>query len=201
MPLTPETIVRNFLAAWPRKDIGELVSYFAEDAVYHNIPVPPVVGREAIRKTFEGFLGAFDIVLDVLHLGTSGNLVFTERVDRFTMNGKKFDLPVNGVFELRNGKIVSFRDYFVKGNPRLHAIGLLGGMIWNTGMSFNIIAAPTAGPALAYGLGQGATMIGAFWSVFIWREFKGAPPGTNKLLAAMFLFYLLGLGILIASKL
>ncbi|HUL52359.1 MAG TPA: hypothetical protein VLT83_03005 [Opitutaceae bacterium] len=99
------------------------------------------------------------------------------------------------------GERVSFRDYFVKGNPRLHAIGLLGGMIWNTGMSFNIIAAPTAGPALAYGLGQGATMIGAFWGVFIWREFKGAPPGTNKLLAAMFLFYLLGLSILIASKL
>jgi len=112
MPLTPETIVRNFLAAWPRKDIGELVSYFAEDAVYHNIPVPPVVGREAIRKTFEGFLGAFDIVLDIVNLGTSGNLVFTERVDRFDLNGKKFDLPVNGVFEVKRGKIVAFRDYF-----------------------------------------------------------------------------------------
>ena len=112
MPLTPETIVRNFLAAWPRKDIGELISYFAEDAVYHNIPVPPIVGREAIRKTFEGFLGAFDIVLDIVNLGTSGNLVFAERVDRFVMNGKKFDLPVNGVFEVKRGKITAFRDYF-----------------------------------------------------------------------------------------
>jgi glucose uptake protein len=43
-------------------------------------------------------------------------------------------------------------------------------------------------------------MIGAFWGVFIWKEFKGAPEGTNKLLGAMFLFYLIGLGILIASK-
>ena len=58
-----------------------------------------------------------------------------------------------------------------------------------------------AGPALSYGLGQGATLVGALWGVFIWKEFKGAPAGTNKLLAAMFLFYVLGLGILIASKL
>jgi len=99
------------------------------------------------------------------------------------------------------GDPVAFGDYFTKGNARLHAIGILGGVIWNAGMSFNIIAAPSAGPALAYGLGQGATMIGAFWGVFVWREFQKAPPGTNRLLAAMFLFYLLGLGVLIASKL
>jgi glucose uptake protein len=100
-----------------------------------------------------------------------------------------------------SGEPVPFGDYFTKGNPRLHGIGILGGVIWNIGMSFNIIAADTAGPALAYGLGQGATMVGALWGVFIWKEFKGAPRGTNPLLAAMFVFYLLGLGILIASKL
>jgi glucose uptake protein len=98
------------------------------------------------------------------------------------------------------GDPVPFGDYFSKGTPRLHLVGILGGMIWNTGMSFSIIASTKAGAALSYGLGQGATMIGAFWGVFIWKEFKGAPPGTNKYLAAMFLFYLLGLGILIASK-
>ncbi len=87
-----------------------------------------------------------------------------------------------------------FGDYFTKGNTRLHLIGILGGVIWNIGMSFSIIAAPTAGPALSYGLGQGATMVGAFWGVFIWKEFKDAPPGTDKFLAAMFAFYLLGLG-------
>ena len=68
-----------------------------------------------------------------------------------------------------------FGDYFSKGNARLHLIGILGGAIWNIGMSFSIIAATKADPALAYGLGQGATMIGAFWGVFIWKEFKGAP--------------------------
>lgn len=100
-----------------------------------------------------------------------------------------------------SGDPVPFGDYFTKGNARLHAIGILGGMIWNTGMSFSIVASSAAGPALAYGLGQGATMVGALWGVFIWKEFKGAPTGTGKVLAAMFLFYLIGLGILIASKL
>ncbi|MEI6605272.1 MAG: multidrug DMT transporter permease [Verrucomicrobiota bacterium] len=98
------------------------------------------------------------------------------------------------------GDPVPFGDYFTKGNARLHLVGILGGMIWNLGMSFNIIASTKAGGALSYGLGQGATMIGALWGVFIWKEFKGAPSGTNKLLAAMFVFYLIGLAILIASK-
>jgi len=99
------------------------------------------------------------------------------------------------------GSPVPFGDYFTKGNLRLHLVGILGGMIWNVGMSFSIIASTKAGAALSYGLGQGATMIGACWGVFIWKEFKGAPKGTNGLLAAMFLFYLLGLAILILSKL
>ena len=99
------------------------------------------------------------------------------------------------------GEPVPFGDYFTKGNARLHMVGILGGMIWNLGMAFSIIASTAAGAALSYGLGQGATMIGAIWGVLIWKEFKGAPAGTNRLLAGMFLFYLIGLGVLIASKL
>jgi glucose uptake protein len=98
------------------------------------------------------------------------------------------------------GPPVPFGDYFSKGNARLHLIGILGGAIWNLGMSFSIIASTKAGAALSYGLGQGATMIGAFWGVFVWKEFQGAPPGTNRMLGAMFLFYIAGLGILILSK-
>jgi glucose uptake protein len=100
-----------------------------------------------------------------------------------------------------HGEPVSYRDYFTRGSTRLHLVGILGGVIWSVGMSLSIIASAAAGPALSYGLGQGATMIGAIWGVFIWKEFKGAPPGTERLLTAMFLFYLIGLGILIASKL
>jgi len=99
-----------------------------------------------------------------------------------------------------SGAPVPFGDYFAKGNARLHFIGILGGVIWSVGMCFSIIASTKAGAALAYGLGQGATLIGALWGVFIWKEFRAAPKGTNWLLAAMFLFYLLGLGILIVSK-
>lgn len=98
------------------------------------------------------------------------------------------------------GDPVPFGDYFSKGNLRLHSIGILGGVIWNIGMAFSIIASTRAGAALSYGLGQGATMIGALWGVFVWKEFKNAPKGTNPLLAAMFLFYLVGLIILVASK-
>ncbi len=100
-----------------------------------------------------------------------------------------------------SGPPVPFGDYFTKGSARLHAIGILGGAIWSLGMSFSIIASTAAGPALSYGLGQGATMVGAMWGVFVWKEFKGAPEGTGKLLAAMFLFYLVGLAILVASRL
>jgi glucose uptake protein len=78
--------------------------------------------------------------------------------------------------------------------------GVLRGIIWSLGMSFSIIASTAAGPALSYGLGQGATLVGALWGVFIWKEFRGAPPGTGWLLAAMFVLYLVGLGVLIASK-
>ena len=114
MAASPETIVRDFLGAWPRRDLEELMSFFASDAVYHNVPVAPCVGAAAIRETFAGFLATMpSIVLDVVELVANGALVMAERVDRFVMpNGHRFDLPVTGVFEVRDGKIVAFRDYF-----------------------------------------------------------------------------------------
>lgn len=99
------------------------------------------------------------------------------------------------------GQSVPFSDYFTKGSPRLHLVGILGGMIWNLGMSFSIIAAGAASFAISYGLGQGATMVAAFWGVFIWKEFQSAPKGTNKLLLLMFVFYIVGLALIILSKL
>jgi glucose uptake protein len=95
------------------------------------------------------------------------------------------------------GKPVPYGDYISKGNARLHLVGILGGIIWSIGMSFSIIASGAAGPSISYGLGQGATMIAAFWGVVIWREFKDAPPNTSRLLALMFVFYLIGLGLIV----
>jgi glucose uptake protein len=99
-----------------------------------------------------------------------------------------------------SGEPVAFLDYVKKGSLRLHAVGILGGMIWSTGMALSIIASTRAGAALSYGLGQGATLVGALWGVFVWKEFKGAPKGTSALLAAMFACYVAGLALLILSK-
>jgi glucose uptake protein len=88
---------------------------------------------------------------------------------------------------------------YLKGTPTDHLWGILGGMIWAVGMTFSIIAFGVAGPAISYGLGQGATMVAAFWGVFIWREFREAPPGTSRLIGLMFAGYVPGLGLIILS--
>ncbi|MBN1479226.1 multidrug DMT transporter permease [candidate division KSB1 bacterium] len=98
------------------------------------------------------------------------------------------------------GEPVGLTDYFTKGNARLHLVGILGGVIWSIGMSFSIIASGVAGFAISYGLGQGATMVAAFWGVFIWKEFKDAPKRTNGLIAAMFICFIIGLGLIIYSR-
>jgi len=98
------------------------------------------------------------------------------------------------------GEPVPFRDYFKKGTPWLHIVGVLGGMIWGVGMSFAILAGDRAGYAISYGLGQGATMVAAFWGVFVWREFRNAKPGTNKLLALMFALFIIGLGLIVRAN-
>lgn len=94
------------------------------------------------------------------------------------------------------GSPVGYADYF-KGNFKAHLVGILGGLIWGLGNSFNLIAAGKAGPAISYGLGQGATLVAACWGVFIWKEFKHAPKSTDTLLTAMFLFFILGIGMII----
>jgi len=98
------------------------------------------------------------------------------------------------------GEPTSYAAYF-NGNFKTHLVGILGGLIWGIGNSFNLIAAGKAGPAISYGLGQGATLVAAFWGVFIWKEFKNSPKGTNRLITAMFLFFIVGLGLLIYSGL
>jgi glucose uptake protein len=97
------------------------------------------------------------------------------------------------------GGRVTYGDYF-RGSARNHLMGVFGGLVWCIGMSFNIIASGLAGPAISYGLGQGATIIAAIWGIFIWKEFKDAPKGTNTLLAIMLLCYIAGLVLLIAAK-
>jgi glucose uptake protein len=98
------------------------------------------------------------------------------------------------------GDPVPLGDYFTKGSLWLHAVGVLGGMIWAVGMSFAILSGDRAGYAISYGLGQGATMVAAFWGVFIWKEFQDARPGTNRLLALMFVLFIIGLGLIVKAN-
>jgi glucose uptake protein len=97
------------------------------------------------------------------------------------------------------GAAVSFKDYFA-GTGKSHFMGVLGGIIWCVGMSFSILASDKAGPAISYGLGQGATVVAALWGIFVWKEFKGAPKGVTGMLNAMLLLYIVGLGLIIAAR-
>lgn len=97
------------------------------------------------------------------------------------------------------GPPVPWGSYFA-GSLRLHLIGILGGVIWSMGMGLSLLASGRAGPAVSYGLGQGATMVAALWGVFVWREFEAAPPGTGRLLSLMFMLYGAGLVLLVAAR-
>lgn len=97
------------------------------------------------------------------------------------------------------GSPVGYGDYF-KGGVKNHITGILGGGIWCVGMSFSIIASGKAGPAISYGLGQGATVVAAIWGIYIWKEFKTAPRGTATILNVMLLLYVVGLGLIIAAR-
>ncbi|MHB8574320.1 MAG: SgcJ/EcaC family oxidoreductase [Dehalococcoidia bacterium] len=110
---TPIELVRAFCAAWSRRDPAELIGYFTDDAVYHNIPMRPLHGREAIAGFLNSFVGnASNAEFEVRHIAAAGDVVLTERVDRFTLGEATIDLPVAGVFEVRDGKVAAWRDYF-----------------------------------------------------------------------------------------
>ena len=91
------------------------------------------------------------------------------------------------------GAPVSYTNYF-RGSGRDHLTGVLGGMIWCLGMLFSILASDKAGPAISYGLGQGATVVAALWGIYVWKEFRDAPKGVSALLNGMLLCYIVGIG-------
>lgn len=107
-------VVSSLVDAFNASDMARIMSHFTDESVYHNIPVAPVTGEKAIREVIQSFMGMSSKVdWTVLHLveGTDG-VVLTERVDRFMINGKWIALPVMGTFEVANGKIKAWRDYF-----------------------------------------------------------------------------------------
>lgn len=106
-------MVQDFCAAVVGLDLDHLVTFFTSDAVYHNIPLDPVVGPDAIRSTLAGFTGGVDsIEFRILNISVSGNVVLTERIDVFNSPDNVISLPVMGAFEVTDGKISAWRDYF-----------------------------------------------------------------------------------------
>lgn len=95
------------------------------------------------------------------------------------------------------GAPIRYSTYFKGRN--IHFVGVFGGAIWGLGNLFNLIAAGKAGPAISYGLGQGATLVAAFWGVVIWKEFKGGSATVRKLIALMFFLFIAGLALIIAA--
>ena len=105
-------LITRFCAAWTDPDIAKILEFFTDDAVYHNMPIQPVQGKDAIKGMIEQFMAAFDgAEWEILNISAAGDVVLTERVDGFT-GTKPISLQVMGVFEIKDGKIAAWRDYF-----------------------------------------------------------------------------------------
>ena len=108
-----ERIVREFCDAFGKHDAEALRPFFTDDDVYHNIPMDPAVGIDATIAFIVGFFAMSEgMVIETTHLAVRDNVVLTERIDTFTMGEKEAALPVMGTFEIRDGKISAWRDYF-----------------------------------------------------------------------------------------
>ena len=109
-----EEVVDRFLATCESGDVEEMLAFFADDAVYHNIPLQPAVGIDAIREHMSDFYGKLDsgIRPEVHHQLADGPLVMMERTDHFAANGQDVSLPICGVFEIEDGRIKRWREYF-----------------------------------------------------------------------------------------
>ena len=105
--------IKAFIAAWSNLDVDELVGYFCEDGIYYNMPAQPVQGHEKLKLFIEGFIAKWTkTTWETLNIIGEGNVVIVERLDRTEVGDIKVDLPCCGVFEMKEGKIKIWRDYF-----------------------------------------------------------------------------------------
>ena len=114
--MNAEQTVNNFIADVERKDVDAAMSWIAEDCYYDNVPLGDMRGRDKMREfLLPFFTSAGPLKFEVVRQASAGNLVMNERIDRFVMKGRQIALPVSGVFEVTDGKITFWRDYFDNG--------------------------------------------------------------------------------------
>lgn len=136
----------------------------------------------------------------VAHAMTTGNTLGPYSIAVFLTLGALLSCSIWNVYFMKKplvGEPVNFADYF-RGPASGHALGLLGGAIWGTGMVFNLVAASFTGVAISYAIGQSAPMVAALWGVLAWKEFKGAGSKAYVYLFLMFVFY--GLAIALVAR-
>ena len=110
---TPTEVVEQFCAAFAAKDVDTISSLLGDDVVYHNVGMAPAVGKEASLAMIQGFLDmAESMSFEIHRIAANGDSVLTERTDTFTINGAQAPIPVMGTFDLQDGLIVGWRDYF-----------------------------------------------------------------------------------------
>lgn len=136
----------------------------------------------------------------VAHAMTTGNTLGPYSIAVFLTLGAVLSCFIWNIYFMKHplvGEPVGFSGFFSAPFSG-HALGLLGGFIWGTGMVFNLVAASFTGVAISYAIGQSAPMVAALWGVFAWKEFAGAPGKAKVYLFMMFVFYCLG--ILLVAK-
>jgi limonene-1,2-epoxide hydrolase len=117
--VTPEEVVRAQFAGWNRLDVDGIVECYTDDAVWENVPIGAVKGREELRAAVHGWISRSDWVdIEILNLAAAGDIVLVERVDHFVFEGQRHDARCMGAFELRGDKIAAWRDYFDMGPGR-----------------------------------------------------------------------------------
>ena len=106
-------VVREFCAAWEARDQERILDAFTDDGVYHNIPMQAAKGKDAIKALLAMILGpATEVQFEIINIVGEGDVVMTERIDTFQLGERRIVLPVMGVFEVEEGKISAWRDYF-----------------------------------------------------------------------------------------
>lgn len=122
-----KAIIESFIDAWNRMDFEAIIDALDENVVYHNIPMQALHGRVAVRTYLQGAWRFESVDWQLRNIAADGAVVLTERIDNFVIGGYEVSLPVMGTFEIRNGKIAAWRDYFDLASYRAQLAAAAGG--------------------------------------------------------------------------